>query len=175
VTRLPAALLYTRDPQVADRVRGALVAVARVHPAASVGDLDRLLAQYDPALVIADMRDGAGGREVLEFIRRRPQTVLIALGDRRSDPLRLAMQSGAFAAEDLEPDLWRLQSLVDRGLECLRLRHEVAGLREMPRDSPPPAPPARSRYLDALQAKGKKRRQAQGGIHFRQLEEGRDV
>jgi len=40
---------------------------------------------------------------------------------------------------------------------------------------PPPAAPARSRYLDALKAKGKKRRQAQGGIHFRQLEEGRDV
>jgi len=36
--------------------------------------------------------------------------------------------------------------------------------------------PTRSRYLDALTAKGKKRRQAQGGIHFRQLEEGpRDV
>lgn len=35
--------------------------------------------------------------------------------------------------------------------------------------------PVRSRYLDALQAKGAKRRQAQGGIRFRQLEDKRDV
>jgi hypothetical protein len=34
---------------------------------------------------------------------------------------------------------------------------------------PPPTPPTRSRYLDALKAKGTKTRQAAGGIHFRQL------
>ncbi len=37
-------------------------------------------------------------------------------------------------------------------------------------DQPPvEAAPKRARYLDALKAKGTKRRQAQGGIHFRQL------
>jgi signal transduction histidine kinase len=143
VSLLPTALLYTRDPQVTERIRGSLVMVARVQPAASVDDLDRLLAQYDPALVIADMRDGAGGQQVLEFIRRWPQTVFIALGDRRSDPLRLAMRSGAFGAEDLDPDLWRLQSLVDRGLESLRLRREVARLQAAPPESPAPAAPLR--------------------------------
>ena len=40
---------------------------------------------------------------------------------------------------------------------------------------PPIETPTRSRYLDALTAKGKKRRQAQGGIRFRQLEGPRDV
>jgi transposase InsO family protein len=35
--------------------------------------------------------------------------------------------------------------------------------------------PTRSRYLDALTQKGTTRRQAQGGIHFRQLEDPRDV
>jgi len=40
---------------------------------------------------------------------------------------------------------------------------------------PPPTGTTRSRYLDALKAKGTKRRHAQGGIRFRQLEEGRDV
>jgi transposase InsO family protein len=35
--------------------------------------------------------------------------------------------------------------------------------------------PTRSRYLDALTRKGEKRRKAQGGIRFRQLEEPRDV
>jgi nitrogen-specific signal transduction histidine kinase len=143
VSLLPTALLYTRDPQITDRIRGALVMVARVLPAASVDELDRLLAQHDPALVIADMRDGAGGQQVLEFIRRWPQTVFIALGDRRSDPLRLAMRSGAFGAEDLDPDLWRLQSLVDRGLESLQLRREVAILQERTPETPSPPPAIR--------------------------------
>ena len=40
---------------------------------------------------------------------------------------------------------------------------------------PQPATPTRSRYLDALARKGEKRRKAQGGIHFRQLEDPRDV
>ena len=40
---------------------------------------------------------------------------------------------------------------------------------------PTPTVPTRSRYLDALTAKGTKRRHAQDGIRFRQLEEGRDV
>lgn len=39
---------------------------------------------------------------------------------------------------------------------------------------PPRETPVRSRYLDALKAKGKKRRQAQGGIRFRQLVEDRE-
>lgn len=37
-----------------------------------------------------------------------------------------------------------------------------------------PDGPTRSRYLDGLKAKGKKRRQEQGGIHFRQLSEIRE-
>ncbi len=41
--------------------------------------------------------------------------------------------------------------------------------------APSPAPSTRSRYLDALTRKGEKRRQAQGGIRFRQLEGPRDV
>jgi len=44
----------------------------------------------------------------------------------------------------------------------------------LPSEDPFADPPAlRSRYLDALAKKGEKRRQAQGGIHFRQLVEDR--
>lgn len=133
---LPTALIYSRDPQIQDRIRGALVMVARALPADSTDELDRLLAQYDPVMVIADMRDGEGGQQVLDFVRRWPQSVFIALGDRRSDPMRLAMRSGAFGAEDLDPDLWRLQSLVERGLESLRLRREITQLQERPEEPP---------------------------------------
>lgn len=41
--------------------------------------------------------------------------------------------------------------------------------------APTATPPTRSRYLEALAQKGTKRRQAQGGIRFRQLEDPRDV
>lgn len=124
--RLPVCVLYTRDPDVVRRVRGSLVSVAQVFDAASPDAAEALLAQYDPAVILADVRDGRGGAEVLDLLKRWPNGVCVALGDRRSDPLRAALRAGAFAAEELDPDPWRMQTLVERAFENLRLRRELA-------------------------------------------------
>jgi len=83
-----------------------------------------------------------------------PQQVTAYEGDRLLGPLRPLEWNRAFDA--LDP--------------CAAADPPVD-----PFADPPPAPPSRSRYLEALHAKGTKRRQAQGGIHFRQLEGHRDV
>jgi transposase InsO family protein len=80
-----------------------------------------------------------------------PQEVTAYAGDRLIGPLRPLEWNRAFDA--LDP-------------------YAIA---DPPVDPFADPPPQRSRYLDALTAKGTKRRQAQGGIRFRQLEEGRDV
>jgi len=85
-----------------------------------------------------------------------PHDVIAYAGDRLIGPLRPLEWNRAFDALDpfaLPP--------VDHTWD--------------PFADPTPSVPTRSRYLDALKAKGTKRRQAQGGIRFRQLEEGRDV
>ncbi|MCX7819156.1 MAG: ATP-binding protein [Kiritimatiellae bacterium] len=103
--------------------------VARVLPASSEEELERLLARHDPTLVLADLRDGEGGRVVMETLRRWPNTLCIAMGDHRSEPVRLARDAGCYAVAPLDPDPWQLQSLVERGLESLQLRREIERLR----------------------------------------------
>ena len=103
MTPLPVCILYTRDPDVARRVRGALVTAVRVFEASDAATADSLMTQYGPAVWLADVRDGRGGEEVLDLMRRWPDSVCVALGDRRSDPLRAVVRNGAFAAEDLDP------------------------------------------------------------------------
>ena len=125
MTPLPVCILYTRDPDVARRVRGSLVSAARIFDASDVAAADDLMTRYGPAVWLADVRDGRGGAEVLDLMRRWPDSVCVALGDRRSDPLRAALRGGAFAAEDLDPDPWRMQALVEHALENLRLRREL--------------------------------------------------
>lgn len=125
MTPLPVCILYTRDPDVARRVRGALVTAVRVFEASDAASTDSLMTRYGPAVWLADVRDGRGGEEVLDLMRRWPDSVCVALGDRRSDPLRAVVRNGAFAAEDLDPDPWRMQALVDHALENLRLRREL--------------------------------------------------
>lgn len=87
-----------------------------------------------------------------------PREVTAYDGDRLIGPVRPLEWNRAFDA--LDPTL---------------ARGEVH-----PFADPPEGLPTRSRYLEALQAKGTQRRQAQGGIRFRQLpdappEEARDV
>ena len=85
-----------------------------------------------------------------------PHEVICYIGDRLIGPLRPLKWNRPFDA--LDP---------------------YATARIVPGEDPFADPPAetarRSRYLDALTRKGSKRRQAQGGIRFRPLEEDRNV
>jgi len=55
---------------------------------------------------------------------------VIALGTLRSEPLREVESSGVYAAEDLQIDRRRLQGLVSRGFDHLRVLQENRDLRE---------------------------------------------
>ena len=84
---------------------------------------------------------------------------MIALGTLRSEPLREVEHSGIYAAEDLQVDRRRLQGLVSRGFDHLRVLQENRDLRDhalVPFNAEPlrrvEPPPERREVVDASSA-----------------------
>ena len=92
--------------------------------------LESVLEQASPAVLIMDLR----AKECTDLIEQAqtdwPQNLIIALGVARSDPLRAAEQMEVYAAEDLEIDRRRFQSLLGRAFEHLKVLQENRELRD---------------------------------------------
>ncbi len=142
----PICILYSQDADLVRRAKAFLSALAQVRHVSSPDRLDAVLQANSPAILVLDLR-GKDARDLLEQIQAAlPEILVIALGTLRSEPLREVEQSGVYAAEDLQIDRRRLQGLVSRGFEHLRVLQENRDLREhtMVPYSPEPA-----RRLDA--------------------------
>ena len=126
----PVCILYSQDADLARRVKAFLSALAQVRHVSSPDRLDAVLQQNSPAILVLDLR-AKEGRDLLEQIQvALPEILIIALGTLRSEPLREVEQSGIYAAEDLHIDRRRLQALVSRGFDHLRVLQENRDLRE---------------------------------------------
>ena len=128
----PVCIVYSQEADLARRVKGFLSAMAQVRHVSSPDRLDAVLQQNSPAILILDLR-GKDARDLLDQIQvALPEVLIIALGTLRSDPLREVEQSGIYAAEDLQIDRRRLQALVSRGFDHLRVLQENRDLRDQP-------------------------------------------
>jgi PAS domain S-box-containing protein len=128
-------------------VKAFLSALAQVRHVGSPDRLDAVLQQNSPAILVLDLR-AKEARELLEQIQAAlPEIMVVALGTLRSEPLREVEQSGVYAAEDLQIDRRRLQGLVSRGFDHLRVLQENRDLRE---HSMIPLTPEPLRRVDAL-------------------------
>ncbi|HSV61780.1 MAG TPA: histidine kinase dimerization/phospho-acceptor domain-containing protein, partial [Chthoniobacterales bacterium] len=107
-----------------------LSALAQLRHVSSPDRLDAVLQQNSPAILVLDLR-AKEARDLLEQIQAAlPEILVIALGTLRSEPLREVENSGVYAAEDLQIDRRRLQGLVTRGFDHLRVLQENRDLRE---------------------------------------------
>lgn len=130
MTPTPICILYSQDPDLIRRAKAFLTALAQVRHVSSADRLDAVLQQNSPAILILDLR-AKEARDLLEQIQAAlPDILIIALGAPRSEPLREAEQSGVYAAEDLQIDRRRLQALVSRGFDHVRILQENRDLRE---------------------------------------------
>ena len=130
MTPTPVCILYSQDPDLIRRAKAFLTALAQVRHVSSADRLDAVLQQNSPAVLVLDLR-AKEARDLLEQIQTAlPEILIIALGTSRSEPLREAEQSGIYAAEDLQIDRRRLQALVSRGFDHLRVLQENRDLRE---------------------------------------------
>ncbi len=126
----PICILYSQDVNLVRRIKAFLSALAQVRHVGVADRLDAVLQQTGPALLLLDLR-AKEARDLLEQVQDGwPEVLLVALGTPRSEPLREAEQSGIHAAEDLQIDRRRLQALVSRGFEHLRVLQENRDLRE---------------------------------------------
>jgi PAS domain S-box-containing protein len=126
----PICILYSQDADLVRRIKAFLSALAQVRHVSVADRLDAVLQQTGPALLLLDLR-AKESRDLLEQTQDGwPEILIVALGTPRSEPLRDAEQSNIYAAEDLQIDRRRLQALVARGFEHLRVLQENRELRE---------------------------------------------
>jgi PAS domain S-box-containing protein len=130
ITSVPICILYSQDADLVRRVKAFLSALAQVRHVSSPDRLDAVLQQNSPAILVLDLR-AKEARDLLEQIQVALQDILvIALGTLRSEPLREVESSGVYATDDLQIDRRRLQGLVTRGFDHLRLLQENRDLRD---------------------------------------------
>jgi nitrogen-specific signal transduction histidine kinase len=126
----PICILYSQDADLVRRIKAFLSGLAQMRHVGVTDRLDAVLQQTGPALLLLDLR-AKEAQDLLEQIQDSwPEILIVALGTPRSEPLRDAEQSGIYAAEDLQIDQRRLQALVSRGFEHLRVLQENRELRE---------------------------------------------
>jgi PAS domain S-box-containing protein len=126
----PVCILYSQDADLVRRIKAFLSALAQMRHVSLPDRLDAVLQQNNPAILVLDLR-AKEARDLLEQIQMAlPEILIIALGTLRSEPLREIEQSGIYAAEDLQIDRRRLQALVSRGFDHLRVLQENRDLRE---------------------------------------------
>jgi nitrogen-specific signal transduction histidine kinase len=126
----PVCVLYSQDAELTRRVKAYLRATAEVRVVNNPGRLEAVLQQVGPTLLIMDLRAKDCQDFIAEIQSQQPESLIIALGAPRSEPLRDAEQYGIYAAEDLELDRRRFQALAGRAFDYLRALEENRDLRE---------------------------------------------
>src|SRR2546423_7703600 len=137
-------ILYPQAGDLARRVKAFVRTMAVVRHVTDPNRMEAVLQQNSPAVILMDLR-AKECRDLLEQLEQDwSESLVIALGALRSDPLREAEQSGIYAAEDLQLDRHRLQTLVGRAFDHLEIMQENRDLREQAHYGPPAEQPRRS-------------------------------
>jgi PAS domain S-box-containing protein len=137
-------ILYTQDADLARRVKAFLRAMALIRHIIDPNRMEAVLQQNSPAVILMDLR-AKECRDLLEQLEQDwPESLVIALGAPRSEPLREAEQSGVYAAEDLQLDRHRFQTLVARAFDHLKIMQENRDLREQSHYRPSAEQPGRA-------------------------------
>src|SRR6266576_199741 len=140
-------VLYTQDADLARRIKAFLRAMALVRHVNDPNRMEAVLQQNSPAVILMDLR-AKECRDLLEQLEQDwPESLVIALGAPRSEPLREAEQSGIYAAEDLQLDRHRFQTLVGRAFDHLKIMQENRDLREESHYRPSADQPRRAEHM----------------------------
>ncbi len=122
--------LYTQDEALARQICAYLASIAKVTVIDQARRLDRIKPPGIANLVLVDLV-GADALELVGRLRLEyPDTLIIALGTPRSDPLLFAETQGVYATENRDLERKHFQSLIKRALEHLHLREENQLLKE---------------------------------------------
>src|SRR5438874_2616366 len=132
----PVCIVYSQDADLVRRVKAFLRTMAEVRHVGEANRLEPVLEQTSPAVVLMDLRARDCGDLMEQLEQDWPDSLQIALGTPRSEPLRDAEQSGIYAAEDLQLERRRFQALVGRAFDYLKLMRQNRELRETAHAAP---------------------------------------
>ncbi len=136
-------LIHTRDPDLAQHLRGWLAELAAPEVSHEAAALARFCARETRGIILLDLRTPEGGPALQTWLARGPRHLWIALGDPHSGPAQQALQSGCHALESLDAEGFRLQQLVAQSARHLTLLYELDSARGADRSAhPAPAPEA---------------------------------
>lgn len=125
-----ACILYSQDADLARRIKAFVSPIAQVRQVSVPDRLEAVIHQTGPALLICDL-NAREARDLIDHVLQgSPEILIVALGTGGSEPLREVEQSNVYAAEDARIDRRRLQSLIRRGMDHLRVIEENRELRE---------------------------------------------
>ena len=127
---LPQCFLYTQDKTLVTRVTGNLKFMVRVRHISDPHELEVLLIQYDPTILIFDLRGEATKLILPRIFKNMPDSLVLAFGMKQSNPAIEAEAMGAYAVVDFDIDRRRLQSLVRHAQDHIKLVSENRRLRE---------------------------------------------
>ncbi|MBV9007661.1 MAG: PAS domain-containing protein [Verrucomicrobia bacterium] len=131
LTLTPVCIVYSQDADLVRRVKAYARSMAQVRHVAEPDRLEAVLEQSAPAVVLMDLR-ARECRDLMEQLERDwPDSLQIALGTPRSEPLRDAENSpGIYAAEDLQLERRPFQALIGRAFDYLKLMRQNRDLQE---------------------------------------------
>ena len=121
LNRLPSCFLYTDDPALVRTVTAHVKYLADVQCIQKTDDLLLLLKQFDPALLLLDLRTDVARDHLPAIFKDNPDALVLAFGTPRSVPAQNAEAMGAYAVIELSVERQRLQTLVRHALDHLRL------------------------------------------------------
>jgi signal transduction histidine kinase/GAF domain-containing protein len=125
VRNLPSPLLYCRDQDLAQRLVRMTSNVAALRIIEEQAELEQVFDQLGDAVLIADVRAPNCIEVLSEINASHPQSIIIAMGAERSDPILTVEWINPFATIDFNPDRQALQSLLKHACECLDLRKKT--------------------------------------------------
>jgi len=121
------AILYSSDPSWINRVTAYSQPYVQLHMTHQESELERLLNMLSPTLLILDIRT-KGARALPSILHRRwPDTLILACGKDRSDPIREARMAGVYGTMDFDISAQAFKDLLGHSLDylkALRLLHQ---------------------------------------------------
>jgi signal transduction histidine kinase len=119
---MPSCILYSSDDELSGRLTRIASSIAALHPIGTQPELEQWIAQFGETVLVADLR-APNCLDVLASIKETaPETVIIAMGSSRSDPMLAAEWMAPFSTTNLTPDRREFQALLKQAVECLQLR-----------------------------------------------------
>ena len=120
----PKCILYSRDVDLQQRIKGFLSQMAEVETVEEQADLQHVLGRVQSTILLIDLRSRTV-RDILSYVvKHYPEVVIVIFGVPGSEPMTECEMLGLFAVEDLYIGRQRLQSLIMRASEQLRLIQE---------------------------------------------------